>query len=346
MATDVLANIIDVLNKEYDEKLRKQWVREARIAKDMGFMQGFGKSADWVAQFSQGAAVVVGEASDVQASELTNDVEVPASLSWGIYRSGFSLSDLELSAAASSRKSLVELQQILALRMSGSMSKIVKLINTDIWTGTGTSGGNPNIVGLTGGALADTGTYATINRATYPEWEGNVLANGGNPRPLTTDLLAQAEEEVFIRAGSQFADPSNFKIWTTPAIYRKYEQLFINGTSTTPLVFIPQGMTYDQGSRKLSWHGIPMERDVDCPSGTLVFVNAAQVKLQQLIMPNYSAYRPMPSGSEASDVPGLSPFVYTIGRKGNYHQIVMEAQVQMSVFRPNCMAVIEDIDET
>jgi hypothetical protein len=344
MATNVLADFVDVLNHKWFPLIHKQWKEEGAMAKNFGFQMGGGPDgAAWINQFSNGSASVVAEGATLLAGQLTNDIEVPALLSWGIYRAGFSLTDLAVSGFQTSDP--VAMKNTIASRVAGTLRKINKAVNYDMINGTGTSGGNPNIVGLLGGALADTGTYATIDRAVYTEFAGNVLANGGNPRALTTDLLAQAEATIFERTGS--SDYSNrIEIWTNAQVVRKYEQLFVNGTSTSPVVMVPQGMAYDLGAKTLTWHGYAIKKDNDIPEGTLMLLNREEIKLQQLAPPVLGVFAPVPAGQVANEVAGLYPYFWVPGKQASTSDVVMEVTVQMAVTRPNCMAIIEDIDES
>ena len=89
-------------------------------------------------------------------------------------------------------------------RVLNAHHKLCSRVNVDIFTGTGDldAAGVPTLVGLYGGPMIATGAYATIDRGQFPEWAGNVLANGGVARPLTLDLMAQLEQNVFTACGA------------------------------------------------------------------------------------------------------------------------------------------------
>ena len=69
-----------------------------------------------------------------------------------------------------------------------------------------------------GGAMESTGLYAGISRQQFPEWASNVLGNGGVPRPLTVDLMAQLEANVFTACG----EPANL-VLASAGVVRRYE---------------------------------------------------------------------------------------------------------------------------
>jgi len=72
-------------------------------------------------------------------------------------------------------------------------------INTQLMSdGTGNSG--KDITGLFAG-IADTGTYAGLDRGTYTWWKAYVNANGGTPRNLTEELMRDVKSTVEGRGG-------------------------------------------------------------------------------------------------------------------------------------------------
>ncbi len=72
-------------------------------------------------------------------------------------------------------------------------------INTQLMSdGSGNSG--KDITGLFA-AIADTGTYAGLDRGTYTWWKSYVSANGGTPRALSEELIRTAKSTVEARGG-------------------------------------------------------------------------------------------------------------------------------------------------
>lgn len=350
MAESLLTNISSALSLTFADTLARQFNRSAVLGgllpSKPGSGGGNGKSHNWDVEMDGATAGSYAEGDDVASSEFAVDTLVPAVLPWAAYRSAFWVSQLQLDAAASSVGVASALNRLLGERILSSCSKLSKLLNQDMWAGTGTDGsGNPTIVGLTGGSLLNTGNYAGLSRVTYPLWKGNVLANGGIPRALTTNLLNQADEAIFNKASGMQAD----LIVMDSASYTKYQGLF------TPIHRVEGERigSFDPGVSSLFFKGIPVHRDVDAPAGTIAFLNTKHVK--KLWVPPSSEFgmnsvmsrEVMGAGFNGeSEVGELDlPFrVQALAQGGDSVKIMVYGYFQMEVDRPNCMALIQDVD--
>jgi hypothetical protein len=199
------AAINGALATTFSRRLRRQWNRSAVTAKlirmEPANGQGGGKQIGWDVAFSGAAAASFAEGSAIGSTEAASDINLPAVLAFGQYRSTFQLSNLEIKKAKASVANAAELGRLVVERLDGSLTKMATVANSDMHAGTGVDGsGNPTIFGLTQ-ALATTGSYAGISKATYMEWAGNALANGGTGRALTQDLLYNADQLIFTARG-------------------------------------------------------------------------------------------------------------------------------------------------
>lgn len=262
MSTTNVAAILSALGQEYEEKLRKQSNRRAPLASLIGTVPGHSHNIAFDVQMDGATAESYAEGADV--STFTNDVEVPATLAYGHYKSAFHITETALDVASTSPAAARELRDLLDLRIMGAGEAVCELVEADMWSGDGTDGsGNPTIVGFDGGAIAATGIYANINRATYPLWAGNTLANGGVLRALTEDLLAQADENIFTATGQK----ADF-IMAHPSVHRKYASFFYSGARIN--AGMNGNLTYNAGSDTLLWKGVPIQRAVSAPAGCLL----------------------------------------------------------------------------
>lgn len=352
MAADNLAAINSALAQTFAPTLVRAWNRKTFLLENMrviaGGGQGAGKNVGWDVEFSGATADAFAEGSDVSGGEFSADPIVPATLNWGMYRSAFSLTNLEMNVAYANPGNATELEKILEERFFGAATKITSRINQDIIAGTGTSGGNPTIVGLIP-ALAATGTYAGINKATYTEWAGNVSANGGVDRALTSGILASAEQLAFTASGT-----SPELIVATPGLYTKYESLFQATQRTVTDGASPGGVSYGtQGATVgLSWRGKPVQRDKDMTAKTLIGVHPDGVELR--ILP----WAPMPQGvnlgtmgqllsSNGDQTRALGSFlkIYPLAVTGSAVKFAVEIYCQLKVRRPNEHFLIQDLSE-
>lgn len=345
---DTLSNVANALSQRFASKLSRQFNRMSVVAAALPSEEGFGKNVAWDAEFSGATAGSYAEGADVAGGELNVDVLVPATLSWGHYRSAFKVSETELDAASSSQGSADAILALLDERIMSAGSKLASVINSDLWVGTGTDGsGNPNIVGLHGGALETSGIYAGVNRATYVEWKGNVLANGGVARALTVDLMDQMEANIFSASGVR---PN--LIVCDPATFRKYKGLFesvrrIEGTGPID--------RYDTSTSELFYQGIPILRDKDATAGTMSFLNTKDVKkiyLPSTKMAQSDVFKTMmkegvgSNGDGEDNFTGLPFKIAPLAKNGDSLTFFVKSVLNLKVARPCSMGYIKDLATT
>ncbi len=361
MAAETLSTISAALSQLFAPTLFRQMNRVAVTTSviDAEAGQGDAKNVAWDTEFSGATAYPVADGSDVVASEYNQDVPVPATLSWANYRSAFQISENEIDAAARSMGTPSMLMNIFRDRVTGSITKVASTINGDVMTGTGTgsdpsAASVPDIVGLFGGALEATGSYAGILQSSYSEWAGNVLSNGATARPLTLDLLQQLEGAIFTACGEQ---PD--LIVMSPGGFRKYQGLFED------IRRIPgdRGLTYNTGPEEkmlpqesVFFRGIPVIRDKDCPSGKLLMLNRNYLKLKFLPHLNpgdafgyetgmlVGTTGGTPSGSVTPTQIPLS--VRLLAKTGDSVKGEVKVTCQLAVMRRNSMGYISDLSES
>jgi hypothetical protein len=347
---ETLSTITSALAQTFAPQLVRAWNRSSVFLQNLQFVpgggQGGGKNVAWDVEFSGQTAASFVEGSDVGATEPSYDIPVPATISWGQYRSAFQLSNLELNAASANIGNPVALERLLEERFLGAITKITSRLNTDAIVGDGTedSTNYPTIVGIIP-ALAATGAYANIDKSTYPEWAGNVSANGAVARALTMELLAKAEQSLYTASGQE---PE--LLITTPGVYTKYEGLFqsvfrqmSDGTGPTP--------SFQGSANGLFWRGRPIIRDKDMTSGYLAMLKPSEIEF--CILP----WAPVPDGvpvtmrellsSTGTNARALGAYVhvYPLARTGSAIRFCAEIYCQLKVKRPNEHVLIKDISE-
>jgi hypothetical protein len=361
MAIDLSTDIAAALDQSFGKEIRRQYNRVTRLSSALqseGAVQGNAKNVAWDVVLGDSyngfgqTANAYNEGTDVSSTEKTADTIAPAILPWGLYRAAFSVTDQEFDMAFVSRSSASAAStQLLRERILSATSKLASTENVDAWSGTGsaTSGvyvGAPNIIGLTGGALASSGTYAGISVTNYPSWASNVLANGGVPRPLTFDLLAQLETEIF-----NACDEKPNLIVCSSNVWRKYSLLF------EPLRrFNDEKSFYDTSTDVLEWRGIRVIRDKDAPesagSGTLVMLNTNFMK--KVYLPPSDASRQDVwkvqdeslkgfNGDQTFTDTSVPVRVIPLARTGDYMNFMVKSTMQLKVDRRNAHGVLYDI---
>ncbi len=348
MATQVLSDISAALSTYFDGELQRQFNRTSVLCEALPKLPGGGKSVNWDARLNRTThAAAFTEGADVAAGEFNVDPTVPAVLPWGQYRVAFSLSGISVAAAATSPGSAVELLDQFQSNLEDAASDLVSIINSALYTGTGA---NNQIAGLTGaGALALTGTYAGILRSTYSDWAANVSANGGTARNLTKGIIDTLEAAVYRSSGK-----TPRLIVTTPEVVTKYESLFANEMRVqvdrgelSPIPNMPNvGAPFipsNTGYTGLTYKGIPVLRDRDCPTGKLFFLNPDFVNIRVLPQANLGTV----SRSENRQAPaGISVRVESLAKTGDADKFQLVSYLQLQVKRPNTCGVLADISES
>ncbi|WP_438029003.1 phage major capsid protein [Sorangium sp. So ce233] len=346
MAQETFSDLSSALSQIFSRRLEDQINRNADSLAFIDVVPNdAGKNVAWTAKFSNSKATTVfAEGSDVDNSEYAFNIKVPATLNFGNYRCPAKVTDYAAIMAAMATGSADELMGLVDDEINDSILTLTKQIGTDFFSGTGTSGGNPNIIGVYGGACAATGTYAGINRATHSEWAGNVLGNGGVARPLTDDLLRQAEVAAFNAGGL----PPNL-ILTSGGVHRKYAGLFssIQRVQTAGAAPAQLGM----GTNDLMWNNMPVVRDANATTGKLIMLNTANVQLvvpRSLLPAAGYPINPMTQtrardGKRQYSIPVI---VEPLARQGNSLPFNVWTHVQLRVKRPNACSTIEDISES
>lgn len=357
-----LSSISSALSQLFADDLYKQWNRTAVLLGalaargDVG--DGKGKNVSFDTEFTGNQALTVAEGSDVASTEFASDVNVPAELPWAHYRSAFQISETEFNAAMSSGGTPQALRQLFGNRVLGAGAQLSRKIEQDLMTGTGVdASGNPTLVGLFGGALVTSGSYAGISTAAYPEWASTILSNGGVARALTADLMAQADAQIFIAS----SEPWDM-IMTTANITRKYEGLFTN--ATFPMTRMNDGVTSPQyglgnaidGQSQpigLFYKGQPVLRNAVSQLGSVIFLNSRHINIKYL--PHIQA---APEGTYSTMVEGQGsnasgniqatkiPFrVAMLAKTGESYKVMVTVTLQACVTRPNSMAIIQNVSE-
>jgi hypothetical protein len=151
--------------------------------------------------------------------------------------------------------------------MGDSVERLAKGVAKGIYSGTGTGGAMMGLRDATAGAILATGTYANINRSTYPQWASNVDSNGGVGRALSFALMRNDAPRRSTRRPARQTD----LIVTTPALFGKYGDLFGHEPHVRAGRLLRGGkITLSGGHQALLFDGIPIVQDVLCPAGEML----------------------------------------------------------------------------
>lgn len=365
MASENLASINSALSTFFAPDLHRQWNRTSVLlgllaAKgDVG--DGKGKSVNFDLEFTGNTASSVAEGSDVAASEYASDVNVPAILPWAHYRSSFQISETEFDAAMTSQGIPAALQDLFGDRILGAGAQIARKIEQDALTGTGVDvNGNPTLIGLYGGALVASGSYAGVNTGTYSEWASNITSNGGVVRTLTPDLMSSVDANIFTASSLQWD-----ALMSSAGVLRKYESIFTTNAQGGPLARFNDrasspayglGFAADgQGQPVDAWYkGRPVLRNPVNPSGKAVFLNTSKIQVKYLprsMTPQDAVFAKIMGieGSSGGSAPiqatKIPARIAILAKTGDSIKVSVKVTLQMCVTRPNALGLLTDISE-
>lgn len=371
MAGETLTTVFNALPQLMESDLQRQWNRTTFLLGELqarrGVSEGKGKNVAFDVEFTGATAQTVAEGSDVPATEYAQDIDVPAIAPWATYRSSFQVTETEIDGAFTSgpQGMPTALKDILGARILSAGAIIASQIENDALVGTGVdANGNPTIVGIYGGALAATGAYLGVNQATYSEWAGNVVSNGGTARQLTPDLLEQVDANIFTAASI----PWNLCM-TSAGVARKYSQFFTQGSAgnnNLPLVRMN-----DQAGRPVYGLGVPVDgagqldalmfkgrkmiRNRLNPAGKLALLNTDKMMVkylprvlreQDLAFMRMLGIEGSSGGMAPIQATGMPMRVAELAKTGDSIKVTMMIRCQMAILRRNAHGLLTDILET
>jgi hypothetical protein len=254
-------------------------------------------------------------------------------------------------ALAAARTTNQDIADLCRWQLQTAITKLAKSINRDLYIG---SGATNYIHGMlaTNGALRAAGTHAGIDRAVYPQWASNYLANGGTPRALTIALMRDTRRAIYEACG----EPIDL-IVTSPIQHEKYGLLFDpNRRYIENISLRGQSITLDAGYRALEFDGIPVVQDTDCPDGVMLFLNTRHISLRQLPGgpccftngdgPGYIRLHGSYEEQFGNQMSQLTARIIILAVSGDYCRVGLTLYPQLMCDRPNSCGVLADLMTT
>jgi hypothetical protein len=306
------------------------------------------KAVTWDVKVGTAVGSVKADGADLSGGDFQSDTKVQASLNFGVYQDAFMIGGL---ARAVSRvtNNPSGLRDVFMDELSDCAQRIGKLINQDLYTGTGTS--PQEITGLTdgstGGALGSTGSYAGLDRGTYTQWASNRLANGGTERALSVELMRQMRQNIYEASGEK---PD--LIITDAFQHRKYGTITDQKRQWVDQVRMRgELIKLDAGYNLLEFDGIPMIEDVDAPEGTMMFLNTSHLRIVQVADTsddqNGGRGFTMADGTPEEQLgPAkrkISLRLNPLAKLGDHIKFQLVGYLQLQCKRPNAMGQIVDL---
>lgn len=301
-----------------------------------------GKEVRWATSF--GTAVGTARAEGADVSTFNNDDKVPAILDYANIDDAFAITGKAIRAAAAAGNP-AQLAALFKEQMKDSTERLAKGIAGELYTGDGSA---THIHGLlaASGPLALTGTYANIDRSTYPQWASNVLSNGGVARALSRPLMRRMRRNIFESSGRK---PN--LILCSPAIHEAYGNTFQQERRYVQEVTLNgQTVKLDAGYAMLEFDGVPVIEDVDCTDGEMLFLDTTCTVIRQL--PDVGAGNPAFDTVEVRGTPEhnmgdrptqISARVNYLSKDGDKVKFQLITYLALQARRPNALGRLTDL---
>lgn len=304
--------------------------------------EGDGKEIRWSASF--GTAVGTARAEGADVATYNADNKVPAYMDYGNYDDAFSIYGKAIRAAAAAGNP-AQLAALFKEQMKDCIERLAKGVAGAVYTGSGAS---PEMHGMlaTAGPLSATGTYAAIDRGTYPQWASNVYSNNGVPRALTKQLMRRVRRGIYTASGRK---PN--LILCAPSVHEAYGNTFQQERRYNQEITLGgQKITLDGGYAVLEFDGIPVIEDVDCTDGEMLFLDTTTISLREL--PDVGAGNPAAETANIGGTPEsqlgdrtsmLSARVNYLSRLGDKVNFQLIGYYGLQFRRPNACGRLRDI---
>lgn len=350
MTTTNLAAVTNALEKRFERDLISNINRSSPILQVLRLERMAGQNIQWSNTFGTATtdeAEATAEGADV--SVFTTDTKAPAVLQAAVYTEAFEVTGVALAGAAAAGNP-DELADLFRFEIDTAGMRLSLGLAKEVYRGTGTAGtgGGTRMIGFDGGAILDTGTYAGLDRATYPQWASTIVGNGGIARDVSVKLMHKMQRKVQNASGMT----PNLIVGGTATV-EQYGLLFGDQRRYNDEINVPGAgpMRLDGGFRTLEFNGIPVMPDLNAPEGKLYFLNTGVVLLRQLPQPGQRALPLVVGELELMGQNLNAPRVKTpirvriqaLGPKGDKFQFQLVAYIQLQVRQPNACGVLTDL---
>ena len=339
----------------YENNIARQINRAAPTLQILNKVSLVGqKAVDW--EISTGAANYAATAPLAAGADVTSfniDTHTAAHLPITTYHEGFAFDGLG-EAIARCSGSPSELANMRIYEMDTASERLGSAMGLHLWTGTGASNQVMGLIDPTSGALLDTGTYATIDKAAVTQFQGNVISattfNGG---ALTPALLRKGLTKVFKTArGSKRPTLGVF----SAEAFDKYAAIFDPQRRYEFMTELSVGgrkIVLDAGVDVMTFGGIPFIRDISIPettTGTLAMLNTNEVLIRYLPQPtsdellNGVNITVTEDGTVQSKGIGLTGKLIELARNGDRRRFAIYVYWQVQCRTPNTNLLVTGLN--
>lgn len=326
MADFDLSTVTAALAQNLQDEIVKTANRQSVLLSLVPGKNGEGKNVAWDYENDGANAENHTDGQDVSAYAI--DDPGIASLSWGLYRSNFKVTDLAASAAASSRSPL-GLVDAIGESMMNSIRKLSSGLNVVAYSGAGTG---TTIFGLAA-AIKDDNTYGGVDRASVASMRAKVI-DPGSSTEITLALIRSDLSAIYDLCG----ETPNVALCSS-AVWNKVAALFTEIRRITQTSDGAGRVVLDGSANEIMVDGCRFIRDKDCTSNVIYYLNTNYLFWANLPMASTDdkelvAQVPLQTGMGSSIVTGN---IFRLARTGAARKFTIETQSQLVVKKPKAM---------
>lgn len=267
------------LSQVYRPRTVRTFNGRSNLLRFLPKMRGMGKNCAWTWEGTGAIGENYSDGADV--ANTGSDSKNAATLSWGMYRSNFHITDFAQSVAASSN-SPQDLLMLVGREFENSTRKLASVINIDGYSGAGTG----TLIGGLDVALDDANTYAGVDRSQ--------AANAGFRAYKVDPGVATAPTFALIRTDLQQIYDNSGEVpplaFCSTAVWNKLASLFTEFRRYNQDVMNVAGRTVslDASVGAMEIDGCMFIKDKDATANTIYYIN-----------PNYVHWEYLPFASMA-----------------------------------------------
>jgi len=323
-----LADIVDNLAQNYSPLFVQALTRDVFFYSRMverGRVREGTPDLSWRVNYAGNSEVAAYDETDTDDGTTGKQQYKKATLAYKSVRARVGISGLTLAIS--------EQGGMLMNALTDEVEKAIQDLKVSINTqtlGDGTTFSGKAITGILAG-IADTGTYAGLDRGTYTWWKAYVLSNGGTPRNLTEALVADMVDTIKLRG----ADPSALEIWCGPTQWRNFGALYKGERRQTP-------QRLSGGYLALDFEGTPVIQVPGYTTGRMDAVDTSKFDYQQLpVTSNSPLAKELRPIITAPGTPGFG--ILVMGNSGDALRMWIIHYAQLRVLNPYVMASLQDL---
>lgn len=275
MATRDFPNITDSLVKLFYDDVTDNINRAIVLAQILEVRDGTGQNIQWDAKFGNPQELATAPIGDgVNVTVFNRDDKIPAVLQYGGYHDAFEVTG-KAAAGAMAAGNPEQLADLVGDDMLDASQRLARAVSAHIYTGDGSVNQIHGLVAANG-PVRTTGTYANIDRSSFPQWAANEVDAVG--AGISFSLMRQVRRGIYTASGQK-----NDIIICDPEQHEKYGLIFGAERRYVDNIRVRgETIKLDGGYQVLEFDGIPVIEDVQAPANEMLFLNTRQLYLSQM----------------------------------------------------------------